>query len=78
MKRTKNQGCGIVVKAQFSVFIEDFRFERFILCPPERLILSVICSAASVKSLALVRFKTTHSSLNQKFNILIYIGKLRY
>jgi hypothetical protein len=49
MKRTKNQGCGIVVKAQFSVFIEDFRFERFILCPPEMLILSVICCAASEK-----------------------------
>jgi hypothetical protein len=41
MKRTKNQGFGIVVKAQFSVFIEDFRFERFIL--------SVICCAATCK-----------------------------
>ena len=78
MKRTKNQGGGMVVKAQFSVFIEDSRSERFILCPPERLILSVIFCKATVKSLALVRFKTTHSSLNQKFNILIYIGKLRY
>jgi hypothetical protein len=27
MKRTKNQGCGIVVKAQFSDVVEDFRFE---------------------------------------------------
>jgi len=27
MKRTKNQGCGIVVKAQFSDGIGDFRFE---------------------------------------------------
>ncbi len=35
MKRTKNQGCGIVVKAQFTIFIEDFRFERFILFPHE-------------------------------------------
>jgi hypothetical protein len=52
IKRTKNQGCGIVVKAQFSVFIEDFRFERFILCPPEMLILSVIFCKATVKSLA--------------------------
>jgi hypothetical protein len=49
MKRTKNQGCGIVVKAQFSVFIEDSRFMRFILSPPEKLILPVICYAASEK-----------------------------
>jgi len=49
MKRTKNQGWGIVVKAQFSVFIEDSRFERFILSPPEKLILPVICCAASEK-----------------------------
>jgi hypothetical protein len=27
MKRTKNQGCGIVVKAQFSVLFGDFRFD---------------------------------------------------
>jgi len=27
MKRTKNQGCGIVVKAQFSDVIGDFRFD---------------------------------------------------
>jgi hypothetical protein len=52
IKRTKNQGFGIVVKAQFSVFIEDFRFERFILCPPEMLILSVIFCKATDKSLA--------------------------
>jgi hypothetical protein len=52
MKRTKNQGCGIVVKAQFSDVIGDFRFERFILIAPETLILSVICCAASDKSLA--------------------------
>jgi hypothetical protein len=35
IKRTKNQGCGIVVKAQFTIFIEDFGFERFILFPYE-------------------------------------------
>jgi hypothetical protein len=52
MKRTKNQGCVIVVKAQFSDVIGDFRFERFILIAPETLILSVICCAASDKSLA--------------------------
>jgi hypothetical protein len=27
MKRTKNQGCGIAVKAQFSDVFGDFRFE---------------------------------------------------
>jgi hypothetical protein len=27
MKRTKNQGGGIAVKAQFSDVVEDFRFE---------------------------------------------------
>jgi hypothetical protein len=47
IKRTKNQGCGIVVKAQFSDVIGDFRFEHFILIAPEILILSVIfCEAA--------------------------------
>ena len=78
MKRTKNQGCGIVVKAQFSDFLKIFASRRFILFAPETLILSVIFCEATDKSLALARFKTTHSSLNQKFNILIYIGKLRY
>jgi len=52
MKRTKNQGCGIVVKAQFSDGIGDFRFERFILIAPVTLILPVICCAASDKILA--------------------------
>ena len=28
-KRTKNQGCGIVVKAQLSIFIEDFEMNIF-------------------------------------------------
>ena len=74
MKRTKNQGGGIVVKAQFSDFLNIFASSRFILFAPERLILSVIFCEATDKSLALARFKTTHSSLNQKFNILIYIG----
>jgi hypothetical protein len=48
MKRTKNQGCGIVVKALFSI-VGDF---RFILFAPETLIFPVICCAASAKSLA--------------------------
>ena len=35
MKRTKNQGCGIVVKAQTSDFLEIFAPMRFILFTPE-------------------------------------------
>jgi hypothetical protein len=35
MKRTKNQGCGIVVKAQTSDFLEIFAPIRFILFTPE-------------------------------------------
>jgi hypothetical protein len=35
MKRTKNQGCGIVVKAQTSNFFEFFAPKRFILFAPE-------------------------------------------
>ena len=35
MKRTKNQGCGIVVKARFSDFLEIFAPMRFILFTPE-------------------------------------------
>ena len=35
MKRTKNQGCGIVVKAQNSNFLEFFASMRFILFAPE-------------------------------------------
>jgi hypothetical protein len=41
----------IVFKAQISVLYGDYRFERFILFAPEMLILSVICCAASDKSL---------------------------
>ena len=52
MKRTKNQGFGIDVKAQISIFTKDSRSERFIVLTPEMLILSVICCAASSKSLA--------------------------
>jgi hypothetical protein len=35
IKRTKNQGCGIVVKAQTSDFLEIFAPMRFILFAPE-------------------------------------------
>jgi hypothetical protein len=35
IKRTKNQGCGIVVKAQTSDFLEIFAPMRFILFTPE-------------------------------------------
>ena len=49
MKITKNQGCGIVVKAQYSDFLKIFAPRRFILFAPERLILSVIFCEASDK-----------------------------
>ena len=52
MKRTKNQGCGIVFKAQLPDFFKIFAPMRFILFAPERLILSVIFCEASDKSLA--------------------------
>ena len=35
MKRTKNQGGGIVDKAQFSDFLKIFASRRFILFAPE-------------------------------------------
>ena len=35
IKRTKNQGGGIVVKAQYSDFIKIFAPRRFILFAPE-------------------------------------------
>ena len=35
MKRTKNQGGGIVVKAQYSDFLKIFASMRFILFAPE-------------------------------------------
>ena len=49
IKRTKNQGFGMVVKAQFSDFLKIIAPRRFILFAPEKLILSVICCAASDK-----------------------------
>jgi hypothetical protein len=49
MKRTKNQGCGIVVKAQYSDFLKIFASRRFILFAPELLILSVIFYEATDK-----------------------------
>ena len=66
MKRTKNQGCGIVVKAQFSDVIGDFRFERFILFAPEMLILSVIFCEATDKSLAFQFTNKNKQSQGQK------------
>ena len=35
MKRTKNQGCVIVIEAQISALIYDFASKRFILFTPE-------------------------------------------
>ena len=66
IKRTKNQGVVIVIKAQISIFFEDFRSERFILFTPEMLILSVICCAASSKSLAFQFANKTQQSQGQK------------
>ena len=66
MKRTKNQGFGIVVKAQISIFFEILAPRRFILFAPEMLILSVICCAASSKSLAFQFANKTQQSQGQK------------
>jgi hypothetical protein len=66
IKRTKNQGCGIVVKARISIFLKIFAPRRFILFPPEMLILSVICCAASDKSLAFQFPIKTQQSQGQK------------
>ena len=73
MKRTKNQGRGIVVKAQYSDFIKIFASMRFILFAPERLILSVIFCKASDKSLAFQFVHKTQQSQGQSwFWIVIY------
>ena len=66
MKRTKNQGFGIVVKAQISIFFEIIAPRRFILFAPEMLILSVICCAASSKSLAFQFVHKPQQSQGQK------------
>ena len=66
MKRTKNQGYGIVFKAQLTDFLENFRFERFILFAPERLILSVIFCEASDKNLAFQFTNKNKQSQGQK------------
>ena len=66
IKRTKNQGCVIVFKAQIFVMYGDYLFERFILFAPEMLILSVICCAASSKSLAFQFANKTQQSQGQK------------
>ncbi len=67
MKRTKNQGFGIVVKAQISIFfLNIIASRRFILFAPEILILSVICCAASSKSLVFQFVHKTQQSQGQK------------
>ena len=66
IKITKNQGFGIVVNAQISIYFKDFRSERFILFTPEMLILSVICCAASSKSLTFQFANKTQQSQGQK------------
>ena len=49
MKRTKNQGCGIVVKARFFRITDYFDSMRFILFTSEMLILPVIFCEATDK-----------------------------
>ena len=67
MKRTKNQGFGIVVKAQISIFfLKILASRRFILFIPEMLILSVICCAASSKSQAFQFVHKNQQSQGQK------------
>ena len=67
IKRTKNQGFGIVVKAQISIFsLKILAPRRFILFTPEMLILSVICCAASSKSLAFQFVHKTQQSQGQR------------
>ena len=78
MKRTKNQGFGIVVKAQFSIFSWNYHYEALYLVRSWKADFVGDLLRSFLQTLALACFKTTHSSLNQKFNILIYIGKLRY
>ena len=67
IKRTKNQGFGIVVKAQFSVFFNWFSLRGALFCSLlKSLILSVICCAASSKSLAFQIVLKTQLSQGQK------------
>ena len=66
MKRIKNQGCGIVVKAQYSDFLKIFAWMRFILIAPEMLILSVIFCEASDKILAFQFTLKTQQSQGRK------------
>ena len=66
IKRTKNQGFGMVVKAQFSDFLKIIAPRRFILFAPERLILSVIFCKASDKSLAFQFVHKTQQSQGQR------------
>ena len=66
MKRTKNQGCVIVIKAQSSVFIKiSLRGALFCLLL-NSVILSVIFCEASVKSLAFQFANKTQQSQSQK------------
>ena len=66
MKRTKNQGGGMVVKAQYSDFLKIFAPKRFILFAPEMLILSVIFCEATVKTLAFQFVHKTQQSQGQR------------
>ena len=66
MKRTKNQGCVIVVKAQSSVFIKIFAPSALFCLLLNSLILSVIFCEASDKPLAFQFANKTQQSQGQK------------
>ena len=67
IKRTKNQGFGIVVKARISNFFWRFSLRGALSCSLlKMLILLVICCAASSKSLAFQFAIKTQQSKGQK------------
>ena len=75
-KEPKIKATGLLLKRKSRIFSEDSRSVRFILFTPEMLILSVICYAASDKSLAFQFAIKTQQSQGQmddsELEILIY------
>jgi hypothetical protein len=81
MKRTKNQGFGIVVKAQISISYEISLRGALFCSLLNSLILSVICCAASDKPLAFQFANKTQQSQGQKLILnwdLGFINELRF
>jgi uncharacterized protein (DUF2062 family) len=66
MKRTKNQGCGMVVKAQISILWEISLRGALFCSLLNSLILSVIFCEASDKSLAFQFANKTQQSQGRK------------